>query len=55
MVEVLVGHAHPIVRLAISLGYLDPDVLEAKPGWPPLFSSYQQMLGAVGAVPEGIR
>jgi hypothetical protein len=48
----VVGDAHPLVRLAIILGHLDPAVLRAKPGWPALFTSYQEMLDTVGAVPE---
>jgi hypothetical protein len=38
-----VGRDHLGVRLAVATGRLDPAVLDPRPGWPPLFDTYEEM------------
>lgn len=38
-----VGREHIGIRLAVATGALPPETLEAKPGWPPLWDSYDEM------------
>jgi len=47
----VVGHAHPLVRLGISIGLIDPAVLMPGDDWPALYDSYAQMLTATGHTP----
>jgi sulfite reductase beta subunit-like hemoprotein len=44
-----VGHRSIPVRLAVSAGRLDPAALEPGPGWPPLFTSYEELAESNGA------
>lgn len=39
-----VGHCHPVVRLAVRNGDLDPSTLAPKPEWPALHDSYGEVL-----------
>lgn len=43
------GNAHPMVRLAVLTGQLDPADLQPARGWPELFASYDEMAEAQGA------
>ena len=45
-----VGHAHPLIRLALIWRLLDPAVLTPGEDWPELFDDYQQMVDTVGHV-----
>ena len=42
------GHAHPLVRIAVLTGRLEPADLEPGDGWPALFGSYDEMAEAQG-------
>lgn len=42
------GHAHPLIRLAIIEGLVDPAVLTPGEDWPELYDTYQEMLDTVG-------
>ncbi|WP_412093862.1 MULTISPECIES: DUF6283 family protein [Cupriavidus] len=39
-----VGHCHPSVRLAVTVGRLDPAMLAPGEGWPELHDDYGQVL-----------
>ncbi|MFG3423215.1 DUF6283 family protein [Micromonospora sp. NPDC048063] len=52
----VVGATHPLVRLGILWGLIDPAALEPGGDWPPLWDSYAEMIDAVGPdspVPPG--
>lgn len=49
---VAVGWHHLTIRLWIIQRLLSADVLEAKPGWPPLFSDYDELVQVQAARPE---
>ncbi|BCJ51825.1 hypothetical protein Asp14428_33000 [Actinoplanes sp. NBRC 14428] len=42
----VVGREHPAVRLAVSMGLIDPAALIPGTDWPAMFSSYEEMIGA---------
>jgi hypothetical protein len=46
------GRAHPVVRLAVITGRLEPEDLVPGENWPPLFSSYDEMAEAQGGSGE---
>lgn len=46
------GNAHPAARLAVAAGRLDSAALRPGPGWPGLFSSYDEMAQAQGSPDE---
>jgi hypothetical protein len=39
-----VGSAHPVVRLNVLRGEIEPDALEPGPGWPKLHRSFQEVI-----------
>ncbi|MFJ2087554.1 DUF6283 family protein [Micromonospora chokoriensis] len=43
----VVGAAHPLVRLGIFMGLIDPAALESGDDWPPLWDSYAEMIAAL--------
>ena len=47
-----VGREHIGVRIAVAQGRLDPTVLDPKPGWPPLFTDYDELIAVQAAHPE---
>ena len=44
-----VGHAHPMVRLAIATGSLSSSALEPSKGWPELHDDFQQVIAKLRA------
>ena len=44
----VVGHAHPAIRLGVSIGLIDPTALTPGEDWPELFDSYEEMVAATG-------
>lgn len=47
------GLDHPNVRMAGMAGLVAEEALEPQPGWPPLFSSFEEMV-EVQAGPRGV-
>ena len=47
-----VGHRHPVVRLSIARGQLDPAHLEPGPDWPALHENYGQVLEKLRATAQ---
>lgn len=46
-----VGHQHLGVRLAVITGRLDPATLAPRPGWPELFTDYDELIAVMAARP----
>lgn len=44
-----VGREHIGVRVAVATGRLDPAALDPKPGWPALFTDYDELIATQAA------
>jgi hypothetical protein len=44
-----VGREHIGVRVAVATGRLDPGVLDPRPGWPELFTDYDELVAVQAA------
>lgn len=47
-----VGREHIGVRVAVATGRLDPAALDSKPGWPELFTDYDELVATQAARTE---
>jgi hypothetical protein len=48
----VVGTEHPTLRLSAIMGDIPMDVFSPRPGWPPLFKTYDEMARTQGREDE---